>query len=79
MQVKSLKSQAMINLFSKLSTAFLGSKAMGNIRILSFEVKTKNACLLAAAKLGTSLPKDLYRFVQKNLHGTLKNLGPIRV
>ena len=41
-QIKSLKSQAKIDFFKKLSTAFLGSKTMENIRILSFIVKTKN-------------------------------------
>ena len=42
MQVKLLKSQAKIDFFSKLNTAFLGSKTMENIKILSFMVKTKN-------------------------------------
>ena len=38
MQVKSLKSQAKIDFFSKLNTEFLGSKTVENIRILSFIV-----------------------------------------
>ena len=42
MQVKSLKSQAKIDFFSKLSAAFLGSKTVENIRISSFIVQTKN-------------------------------------
>ena len=42
MQVKLFKSQAKIEVFSKLSTAFLGSKTVENIRILSFIVETKN-------------------------------------
>ena len=42
MQVKSLKSEAKIDLFSKLSTAFLGCKIEENIKISSFIVKTKN-------------------------------------
>ena len=41
MQVKSLKSQAKMDFSSKLGTAFLGSKIVENIRILSFIVKTK--------------------------------------
>ena len=41
-QVKSLKSQAKIDFFPKLSTAFLGSKTVENMRISSFIVKTKN-------------------------------------
>ena len=42
MPVKSLKSQAEIDFFSKWSTAFLGPRAVENIRISSFIVKTKN-------------------------------------
>ena len=42
MQVKSLKSQAKINFFSKLSTAFLDSKIVENIRISSLIVEAKN-------------------------------------
>ena len=71
MQVESLKSQAKIDFFSKLSSAFLGSKTVENIRISSFIELN----LMCWEHLCQRIRTDSCR---KNFHDILKILGPIR-